>query len=371
MREHFEVFISYRHKENRVLANRLYDIFTNQYEMKVFRDEEELHFGDFRSQLIKNNKNSDFLLLLLTPDTLTRCPEEGDWITKEINLFAQNKKPIIPVCLNGFSFETANIPDCVSGLLQYKNNAIICNDANYVDTICQQAFKKVRAGWTERQLYEAHALRDYFDHENNVENSYYYDSALLLRDSLVLSILYAACLFAFISLRSSGEFVYILFACLGCLITVLGFLKSNDTGTPFLTILLDEPILEFLKRFLMVFLFASIPITLVTLLLPFGGYILSALVSASIHGGNIGLEGYYLNAVLISAALPLVRNLIKSIHYFINVLISIYAPFPKIYLIFEKRKKLYKTLKVLAWVFLVPAIILCGVIAIRLTVGVK
>ena len=99
----YEVFISYRHKPANTLAEKLYRNLQENYSVNSFRDSEELHFGDFRKQLIRYNKKSRYLVLLLTPGMLDRCNEEGDWIRTEISLFLKKRKPIIPILIDGFT----------------------------------------------------------------------------------------------------------------------------------------------------------------------------------------------------------------------------------------------------------------------------
>lgn len=121
-----EAFISYRHTQrqdlpghdtrcNDAFAQSLYDVLKLRYGIDCFRDSEELHFGEFRSELVYYNKHSSYLVLLLTPGALDRCVNKEDWIRKEISLFLKRKKPILPVLINGFSFdelssEVKNLP---------------------------------------------------------------------------------------------------------------------------------------------------------------------------------------------------------------------------------------------------------------------
>ncbi len=150
MNQDYEVFISYRHKDCNDLAKELHQEFATVYSVDAFRDEEELHFGDFRKQLRKNNKQSKYLLLLLTPGMLDRCKNEGDWITAEISMFLEKGKPIIPVKMNGFEYPE-DIPESIKGLLEHDSNAIVCNFSDPVATaryIAEQAYEKIRAGWS-------------------------------------------------------------------------------------------------------------------------------------------------------------------------------------------------------------------------------
>ena len=108
----YEAFISYRRRGGKELAYYLHKKLTECC-LPIFLDNEELHFGDFRKQLIKNNLNSRVLILLLSPGALDRCNNHGDWIKREISLFLGLHKKVIVVKYKGFEY-----PDDLSGILK-------------------------------------------------------------------------------------------------------------------------------------------------------------------------------------------------------------------------------------------------------------
>lgn len=108
----YEGFISYRRQGGKDLAYFLHQKLTERC-LPIFIDKEELHFGDFRKQLIKNNLNSRVLILLLSPGALDRCKNHGDWIKREISLFLGLHKKVIVVKYTGFEY-----PDELSGILK-------------------------------------------------------------------------------------------------------------------------------------------------------------------------------------------------------------------------------------------------------------
>lgn len=147
----YEVFISYRHVPiGNTISNLLYDRLS-EYGINTFRDSKELHFGDFSKQLVRNNKRSRCLVLLLTPNALKRCKDAEedrnkwlankaanpdsdepepvkDWITTEVSLFLKRRKPIVPVVINPKTpgwFPTAeDLPEALLGLLNYEKYKI-------------------------------------------------------------------------------------------------------------------------------------------------------------------------------------------------------------------------------------------------------
>lgn len=183
----FEVFISYRHKDNDK-AHRLHDMLQTQYDIFCFRDEEELHFGDFRRQLIRSNRRSKYLVLLVTEHTFGRCGEEGDWITKEIELFLKRRKPIIPVLIGGATIPD-NLPERIQGVRRYLPNAIVCphTDATAMGRfVSAELCKRLRPNWDEQMLAESPSQRWYLSRENVGEKGYFYTTAMTFRRYVAL-----------------------------------------------------------------------------------------------------------------------------------------------------------------------------------------
>ena len=193
----FEVFISYRHKDNDK-AHRLHDMLQTQYDIFCFRDEEELHFGDFRRQLIRSNRRSKYLVLLVTEHTFGRCGEEGDWITKEIELFLKRRKPIIPVLIGGATIPD-NLPERIQGVRRYLPNAIVCphTDATAMGRfVSAELCKRLRPNWDEQMLAESPSQRWYLSRENVGEKGYFYTTAMTFRRYVALMLYFVVLVLA-------------------------------------------------------------------------------------------------------------------------------------------------------------------------------
>lgn len=113
------IFISYRRKDiswalavYQYLTGRKYD---------VFFDYTSLSGGDFEQVIVSNIKARAHFVLILTPTALDRCNEPGDWLRREIELAVDEKRNILPLIFDGFSFSTPSIAEKLTGKLSYIN----------------------------------------------------------------------------------------------------------------------------------------------------------------------------------------------------------------------------------------------------------
>jgi CHASE2 domain-containing sensor protein len=107
----YVAFISYRHQEDGSTALLLRDHLAKRG-YKAFIDVKSLTSGHFDEQLLRELDSSSFFILILSPTTLARCTEPGDWVFKEFSHALQRKKTIIPVFKEGFRFDDKDgVPD--------------------------------------------------------------------------------------------------------------------------------------------------------------------------------------------------------------------------------------------------------------------
>ncbi|HYK36867.1 toll/interleukin-1 receptor domain-containing protein [Alloacidobacterium sp.] len=109
------VFISYR-RTNFPWALAIYQDLT-QHGYDVFFDFNSIPAGDFETVILENVRARAHFLVLLTPSALERCSEAGDWLRREIETALDEKRNIIPLMLEGFSFSTPAIADQLTGKL--------------------------------------------------------------------------------------------------------------------------------------------------------------------------------------------------------------------------------------------------------------
>jgi formylglycine-generating enzyme required for sulfatase activity len=109
------VFISYRRKDiswalnvYRYLTDRGYD---------VFFDYTSISSGDFEQIILSNIKARAHFLVILTPAALDRCDEPGDWLRREIETAINEKRNIIPMFFDYFSFSSPSVSEKLTGKL--------------------------------------------------------------------------------------------------------------------------------------------------------------------------------------------------------------------------------------------------------------
>ena len=109
------VFISYRRKDiSWALA--VYQYLTSQ-NYDAFFDYTHIPSGDFEQIIVSNIKARAHFILILTPDALDRTSNEGDWLRREIETAIDEKRNIIPLFFDGFSFGSPNVKEKLSGKL--------------------------------------------------------------------------------------------------------------------------------------------------------------------------------------------------------------------------------------------------------------
>lgn len=109
------VFMSYRRKDiSWALA--VYQYLTN-HGYDVFFDFTSIPSGDFEQIIISSIKSRAHFLVILTPSALDRCTESEDWFRREIETALEEKRNIIPVFCDGFSFEVPSVSKNLFGQL--------------------------------------------------------------------------------------------------------------------------------------------------------------------------------------------------------------------------------------------------------------
>jgi tetratricopeptide (TPR) repeat protein len=109
------IFVSYR-RTNMPWALAIYqDLVTHGYD--VFIDYLNIDSGDFEKIIIGNIKARAHFLVVLTPSALEGCGDPDDWIRREIETALTERKNIIPLFLESFSFGNPSISMQLTGKL--------------------------------------------------------------------------------------------------------------------------------------------------------------------------------------------------------------------------------------------------------------
>ena len=120
------VFLSYRRDAAGKLFARLIEQALTQRGYAVFLDVDSIESGHWKEQLYDQVPARDHFLLLLTPNALTRCAEEQDWVRREYELAVQHRRNIVPVRNEDFntSSERESSPDSVRGVFDLEMHRV-------------------------------------------------------------------------------------------------------------------------------------------------------------------------------------------------------------------------------------------------------
>lgn len=117
----YDIFISYRRKKGFAVAKMICELLKAKG-VNTFIDLDELSSGTFDDKILEAIEDTPAFVLVLTPGSLDRCGDEGDWLTKEINTAVETGRNIIPVMCDGFEWPEIwpeNIPDNIKILSHY------------------------------------------------------------------------------------------------------------------------------------------------------------------------------------------------------------------------------------------------------------
>ena len=120
----YDAFVSYR-RENGSHAARVIRMMVEKLsDKKLFLDVDELGQGRFDERLLAIIESTPSLILILSPGSLERCANEGDWLAREVTHALERGKTIIPVMVDGFAFPDsktlASLPPAIAGLSNYQ-----------------------------------------------------------------------------------------------------------------------------------------------------------------------------------------------------------------------------------------------------------
>lgn len=110
------VFISYRRKDM-YEALAVYQYLTSQ-QYDVFLDYTSIPSGDFEQIIVSNIKARAHFVIILTPTALDRCSEPGDWLKREIETAIDEKRNIVPLFFDDFSFGAPGVAGKLTGKLE-------------------------------------------------------------------------------------------------------------------------------------------------------------------------------------------------------------------------------------------------------------
>ena len=119
----YDVFISYRRDGGHEMARLLYEHLKLRG-INCFFDLEELGSGQFNTKLLDSIDQSNNFVVVLSPNSLERCKNEGDWVRCEIEHAIKQKKNIVPFMLTGFSWPDG-LPESLAQLPFYNGVQLV------------------------------------------------------------------------------------------------------------------------------------------------------------------------------------------------------------------------------------------------------
>jgi hypothetical protein len=129
----YDVFISYR-REGGAETARLIRSELQKRGIDAFLDVDDLGASHFDERLLGEIERASSFVLILSPGSLRRCREEGDWLRREIAHAIEKKKNIVPVLKDGFDFPPVDsLPSQIADLPRY--NCVVYSHAYFGATI--------------------------------------------------------------------------------------------------------------------------------------------------------------------------------------------------------------------------------------------
>jgi tetratricopeptide (TPR) repeat protein len=98
-------FISYRRSASKFIARAVFQDLKFKRGIDAFMDVESIDSGTFDTIILNQIAARPYFLLILTPGTLERCTESGDWLLREMNEALRLKRIIIPLVTPEFVFK--------------------------------------------------------------------------------------------------------------------------------------------------------------------------------------------------------------------------------------------------------------------------
>ena len=139
--EHYDIFISYRREGSEYLPMHM-KYLLEQRGYRAFFDMESMRSGMFNEQIYTVIEQCSDMVLILPPNALDRCINEGDWLRLEITHALKCKKNIIPVMMRGFAGFPENLPAEIS---QVRYCQGVTASSEYFDSVMDRICRYLHA----------------------------------------------------------------------------------------------------------------------------------------------------------------------------------------------------------------------------------
>lgn len=190
----YDIFISYRRNGGDTLAQLLYDRLTHRG-YRVFLDIESLNAGKFNEKLLNVIEECKDIIIVLPPNALERCHNEGDWLYREIKHSIEHSKNIIPVLMKDFIWPD-NIPEAISEIRNYNG---ILDNKDYFDAVID----KISSLLKSKPAIGGHLTLNFHKRKNNFKTIVKRRKKLLL---IVILVLFLCCgILGFLQYKKTHE----------------------------------------------------------------------------------------------------------------------------------------------------------------------
>jgi tetratricopeptide (TPR) repeat protein len=98
------VFIAYRRSVSAYVARAIFE-HLRAHGYDVFMDVESIDSGTFDTIILNQIEARAHFLPILTPGSVERCKEPGDWLRREIEFAMDKGRNVVPVLAHGFKFQ--------------------------------------------------------------------------------------------------------------------------------------------------------------------------------------------------------------------------------------------------------------------------
>ncbi len=133
------VFISYRRALSKHLARSIYmDLRANGWD--VFLDVNTIDSGDFDRIILNQIGARAHFILLISPGSLERCANPGDWVLREIQEAVRLERNIVPIIEEGVDFdrEMGYLPADLRQVVSKKSGIPLVH-SHFEETVCSVA----------------------------------------------------------------------------------------------------------------------------------------------------------------------------------------------------------------------------------------
>lgn len=125
-----QIFISYRRNGGLETAKDIFHHLNDKYE--IFFDMKSLRNGRFDLKIEEAIKQCTDFILILSNQIFSRFEDDGDWISRELELALKGSKNIIPIFLNDFT-QPSTDNETIKKVLNY--NGIKYSDAEFYEKL--------------------------------------------------------------------------------------------------------------------------------------------------------------------------------------------------------------------------------------------